>query len=207
MLTAVDKDGNTIAHYAAKSGNLSVLKAVTSGASVDVVNNLGNTPLAIAVVRNQPALVEAVIAAVKKDALKKFVNSANKQGETAFDIAARFGSRDVLDVLANAGAEYSIKDLILAAKSDHVAIAQWLVNQGLDVNAGGVMDVACPATRTGRYLITEGGLVSKHACVLCDAQLKKEALAKLTVGPKKDIPTIETEANCYPQPVDLLLVP
>ena len=206
-LAAVDKDGNAIAHYAAKSGNLSVLKAVTEGASIDVKNNLGNTPLAIAVVRNQPALVEAVIAAVKKGDRKVFVNSANKQGETAFNIAAHFGSRDVLDALAAAGAEYGTKDLVLAEKADHVAIAQWLINQGLDVNAVGVMDDACPATRTGRYLISEGGLVSKHACVLCDDGLKKKALEKLVVGPKKSVSTKECEANCQPQPIDELLVP
>lgn len=206
-LTATDKDGNAIIHYVAKSGNLSVLKVVTAGASVDVKNNLGNTPLAIAVVRNQPALVEAVIAAVEKSGRKAFVNSANNQDETAFDIAAHFGSRDVLDALAAAGAEYGTKDLVLAEKADHVAIAQWLVNQGLDVNAEGVMDDACPATRTGRYLISEGGLVSKHACVLCDDKLKKDALEKLVVGPEKDASTKECEANCQPQPVDVLLVP
>lgn len=206
-LDATDKDQNAIVHYAAKSGNLSVLKAITSKASVNVQNANGDTPLSVAVVRNQSAIVEFLTAAVEENARKAFVNKANKQGYTAFDIAARVGSRDVLDALAAAGAEYGTKDLVLAEKADHVAIAQWLINQGLDVNAAGVMDDACPATRTGRYLISEGGLVSKHACVLCDDELKKEALQNLVVGPKKSVSTKECEANCQPQPIDVLLVP
>lgn len=196
-LSAADKDGNAIIHYAAKSGNMSVLKAIVAGATVNVKNACGNTPLAIAVVRNQPAVVEFLVNAVAEGDRSAFVDSANGEGETAFNIAAKFGSRDVLDTLASAGASYSTKDLILAEKSDHVAIAQWLVNQGLDVNAEGVMAAACPATQTGRYLIGEGGVCAGHSCDTCEPKSSDEtAPAEPKAG-----------CSCKPVPVDVLLVP
>ena len=197
-LNAVDADGNTIVHYAAKSGNLSVLKAVVAGAPVNVKNACGNTPLAIAVVRNQPAVVEFLVGAVAEAERPAFVNSKNNDGDTAFDIAAQVGSRDVLDALAAAGAAYSTKDLILAEKADNLAVAQWLVNQGLDVNADGVMNAACPATLTGRYLIHEGGVDAGHACDACKPP-KKDA--------NKANSTNKAKCTCKPVPVDVLLVP
>lgn len=197
-LSATDKDGNAVIHYAAKSGNISVLRAIVAGAAVNVKNACGNTPLAIAVVRNQPAVVEFLVHAVAEESRTAFVDSANNEGETAFNIAAKFGSRDVLDVLSAAGATYSTKDLIIAEKADHVAVAQWLVNQGLDVNAEGVMAAACPATQTGRYLVSEGGVCAGHACDIC----------KPKHDDKEGVPA-ETKANCSckPVPVDVLLVP
>lgn len=209
-LKATDKDGNAIVHYAAKSGNISVLRAITVGAPINVKNNCGNTPLAIAVVRNQPAIVE-FIASVFEDAddRAEFVNSVNEKGDTAFDIAARFGSRDVLDALAAAGATYGTKDLVIAEEADHVAIAQWLVMQGLDVNAEGVMAAACPKTFTGRYLIHEGGVhVKNHACAKCsegDADGVADA-GKSKVGSGNGNGN-GGECKCVPVPVDVLLVP
>lgn len=116
--------------------------------------------------RNQAALVEVVTGLVAEGDRAEFVNRVDKQGLTAFGLAAKTGARDVLDALAAAGASYSEKDLILAELGDHVAIAQWLVGKGADVNAEGVMAVACPATATGRYLVHEGG-VGDHACATC----------------------------------------
>ena len=167
-LVAVDKDGNAIVHYAAKSGNLTVLKVVTATAPVNVKNNDGDTPLAIAVKRNQAAVVEFITAAEPEKTREAFVNSKNAKGETAFDVAAICGSRDVLDALAKAGATYGAHDLAYAGKFDHVAIAQWLVNQGVDVNAPGVMDDVCPLTQTGRYLFGEGAIATGHTCEVCN---------------------------------------
>lgn len=170
---AKDADGNAIVHYAAKSGNLAVLKAIVAKTGVEVTNNNGCTPLMIAVSRNQPAIVDAVIAAASEGSRKSFVNAKNKAGDTAFDVAAKCGSRDVLDSLANAGAVYGPNDLAIACENDHVAIAQWLVNQGLDVNANGVMNKACPITRTGRYLAAEGGVDVGHVCDACKPPAQK----------------------------------
>ena len=199
-LDAVDADGNAIMHYAAKSGNLSVLKAVAAGAPVNVKNACGNTPLAVAVVRNQPAVVEFLVGAVAEADRQAFVNSENNDGDTAFNIAAKFGSRDVLDALAAAGATYSSKDLILAEKADNIAVAQWLVNQGLDVNAEGVMAAACPSTLTGRYLVREGGVDVGHACDACKPPERDAAEGDAESADKPG-------CACKPVPVDVLLVP
>lgn len=201
-LTAADKDGNAIIHYAAKAGNLSVLKVVTAGAPVNVKNCRGCTPLSVAVVRNQAPIVEFLVAAVDEGERAEFVNSRNADDDSAFDIAAKFGSRDVLDALAKAGAEYGTKDLLIAEREDHVAIAQWLVNQGQDVNAEGVMAAACPVTLTGRYLIAQGGVAQDHVCKRChpeeDAEKDAEKAEKAGVSDKVD-------AIAYP--VDVLLRP
>lgn len=88
-----------------------------------------------------------------------------------------------MDPLAKGGASYSEADLILAEEGDHIAIAQWLVAQGVDVNADGVMSKACPETAVGRYLIHEGG-VGDHSCAVCKPEEKKPAQA---VEPQKKV--------------------
>lgn len=165
---ARDADGNSVLHYAVKSGSVSTVRAIGKVASADVVNKAGETPLFEAVRRNQAALVNVVVELIEKGGRASFVNKADKDGLTAFALAAKLGSRDVLESLALAGAIYSEKDLILAEEGNHLAIAQWLVTQGADVNAEGVMAKACPATATGRYLIHEGGVCAGHKCDACD---------------------------------------
>ena len=173
---ATDADGNAVLHYAVKSGSVSAVRAIAKAAPMAVVNAAGETPLFEAVKRNQEAMAQTVIDLVEKDDRAAFVNMADKSGLTAFARAAKIGARDVLDPLAKAGATYSERDLILAEEGDHVAVAQWLVAQGADVNAEGVMDKACPKTATGRYLIHEGG-VGNHACEACKPKEKKPEAA------------------------------
>lgn len=164
---ATDANGNTALHYAAKSGSIAAVRALAKVASVLAVNKDGETPLFAAVRRNQQAMARALIGVLKSKADQTaFVNRADKDGMTAFALAAKLGSHDVLDLLAEAGAAYSERDLVLAEEGDHLAVAQWLIAQGADVNAEGVMAKACPATATGRYLIREGG-VGSHACSVC----------------------------------------
>jgi len=163
---ATDADGNSLLHYAVKSGSIIAVKAIAGTASLEVTNNAGETPLFEAVRRNQTVMVQTVIGLIPTDRREAFVNAADKSGLTAIALAAKLGSRDVLDPLADAGARFSERELILAEEGDHLAVAQWLVAQGADVNAAGVMAKACPATATGRYLIGQGG-VCEHACDVC----------------------------------------
>lgn len=169
--TATDADGNSVLHYAVKSGSVSAVRAIAKAAPMAVANKAGETPLFEAVKRNQQAMVQTVIDLVAETDRAAFVNMKDNAGLTAFALAAKTGARDVLDPLAKAGAAYSEKDLILAEAGDHVAVAQWLVAQGADVNADGVMAKACPATATGRYLIHAGG-VGDHACEACKPEPK-----------------------------------
>ena len=180
---ATDADGNAVLHYAVKSGSVSAVRAIAKAAPMTVVNAAGETPLFEAVKRNQQTMAQTVIDLVEKDGRAAFVNTADKSGLTAFALAAKIGARDVLEPLAKAGATYSEKDLILAEEGDHVAVAQWLVAQGADVNAEGVMAKACPKTATGRYLIHEGG-VGSHVCETCKPPEEKPAAA---VEPQKKV--------------------
>lgn len=172
-LSSVDKAGNTIMHYAAKSGNLSVLKAVTAGSPVNVKNTAGDTPLAIAVKRNQAAVVAFIIAAESKETRTAFVNCANNAGDTAFDVAATCGARDVLDTLVEAGATYGEKDLLLAAAKNNLGVTQWLVNHAVDVNGKDVASTALCGTKTKQYLVHEGLVVpTPCACAVCEKARK-----------------------------------
>ncbi len=181
--TVTDATGNTVLHYAVKSGSVAAVRAIAKVASMTIANDAGETPLFEAVKRNQQAMVQTVIDLVDEKVREAFVNTTNKCGLTAFALAAKIGARDVLDPLAKGGASYSEADLILAEEGDHIAIAQWLVAQGVDVNADGVMSKACPETAVGRYLIHEGG-VGDHACAVCKPEEKKPAQ---TVEPQKKV--------------------
>ena len=151
-LTPVDVNGDTALHYAVRRGNLAVVKAMLVKNGVNSVNKAGETPLFIAVRRNQAPVVSALIAA------KADVSVKNAKGNTAMDTACLAGSRDVLDFLADAGAEYGSEQLKIAAAKDRLAVAQWLVGKGVDVNAPGVMDATVCKSDTQRYLVHEGGI-------------------------------------------------
>lgn len=152
-LDVVDADGNTALHYAVRRGNLAVVKATLAANDVNKVNKAGETALFFAVRKNQQALVSALIAA------KVDVSIKNSKGQTAFDAACLAGSRDVLDVLADAGAVYGPEQLIIAASKDRLAVAQWLIGKGVDVNAPGVMEATTCKTDTQCYLVHEGGIL------------------------------------------------
>ena len=149
--SAVDADGNGVLHYAVRRGNISVLKAMLSKADVNAKNKAGETALFDAARSNQPALVDMLVEA------KVDVSVCAANGESAFDAACRAGSRDVLDKLADAGSEYGPKQLIIAAECDRLAVAQWLVARGVDVNAPGVMEAAKDSEAVKCFLVREGG--------------------------------------------------
>lgn len=167
-VSATDNEGNSVMHYAVRGGNILAVKALAAGTTVTTANKRGVTPLFIAAVRNQTAMVEALLACVEDEAARAaYANMADTDGMTAFNLAVAASSRDVLDALAAAGATYSSADLSVAAKKDHLAVAQWLIANSVDVNAGDTMEVACPTTATARYLATEGGINKHAACPKC----------------------------------------
>ena len=90
----------------------------------------------------------------------------------------------VLDVLAAAGSEYAVANLVEAAIADRVAVAEWLVGHGVDVNGNGVMAAAFGKpddddTATYKYLVSQGGLALKRTPKCC-----KELRAKLAEAEK-----------------------
>jgi len=163
-LDPVDANGDTALHYAVRRGNLSVVKAMLAKNGVDKANKSGETALFIAVRRNQASVAAALVAA------KADVSVKNAKGMTAMDAACLAGSRDVLDVLADAGAEFGPAQLALAAAKDRLAVAQWLVGKGVDVNAPGVMDATTCRTATRCYLVHEGGVLKPCDCECCNGR-------------------------------------
>src|SRR5688572_23088792 len=84
-LQARDVDGNTALHWAALNGDASLVKVLLKrGASPDITNNVGATPLLYAVgnVDSVRALLEAGAAGT--------VNKASKFGTTPLVAAARY---------------------------------------------------------------------------------------------------------------------
>jgi len=187
----VDANGNTALHYAMRSGNLSVVKAIFSQVDPKAVNAKGETALFSALRRNQAGAAKFLIELFKgKDdeqtaaTRKAFVCLKNADGKDAFTVACESNARDVLDVLASAGAEYGTANLIEAARANRVTIAEWLVEHGADVNAEGVMAAAFGSpdaddTATYKYLVREGGVALKRTPKCC-----KEIRAKLADAEK-----------------------
>ena len=182
----VDADNNTALHYAMRSGNLSVVRAIFSQIDPKAVNAKGETALFSALRRNQAGAAKFLITLFRgKDdkqtaaIRKEFVDLKNAAGKDAFTVACESNARDVLDVLASAGAEYGTANLIEAAGANRVTIAQWLVEHGADVNAEGVMAAAFGSpddddTATYKYLVRQGGVALKRTPKCC-----KETRAKL----------------------------
>ena len=166
-LDPVDAVGDTALHYAVTRGNLSVVNAMLKKNDVDKVNKAGESALFIAVRKNQAAVAAALVKA------KADVSIKNAKGQTAMDAACLAGSRDVLDVLADAGAEYGPAQLAYAARTDHLAVAQWLVGKGVDVNALGVMGATICMSDTQCYLVHEGGI--KVPCTDPDCRCRAKA--------------------------------
>ena len=186
----VDANNNTALHYAMRSGNLSVVKAVFSQIDPKVVNTKGETALFSAVRRNQAGAAKFLIALFKGEddvqtatIRKAFVGIKNVAGKDAFAVACESNARDVLDVLAAAGAEYGTANLIEAAGANRVTIAQWLVEHGADVNAEGVMAAAFGSpddddTATYKYLVRQGGVALERTPKCCNETRKMLADAE-----------------------------
>ncbi|MBR7180679.1 MAG: ankyrin repeat domain-containing protein [Kiritimatiellae bacterium] len=190
--SVVDANGNTVLHYAMRSGNLVAVKAVFDMAGAMAVNSKGETALFSAARRRQAAAAKFLIDLVKGTndvetaALRKrFASVKNKAGDDAFAVACKVQACDVLDVLAAAGAEYAVADLVEAAAADNLAVARWLVSHGVDVNGKGVMKAAFGKaddedTATYKYLVSQGGIALKRTPKCC-----KELRAKLAETEKK----------------------
>lgn len=209
-----DADGNTALHYAMKNGNLAVARALAQSVDVAAVNKKGETALFTAVRRNQAKPVEFLVNLVKADddkataaARKAFVDMKNVNGEDAFTAACRADVNMVLDVLFAAGAEFGTSHLVEAAGANRIAIVQWLVEHGADVNADGVMAAAFgspedEATESYKYLVAEGGIALKRTPKCCKETRKtleksQEEVAELKkqLEEKKDGSHAEVTGN------------
>ena len=201
LQTVTDANGNTALHYAMKNGNLAVARVLAKAVDVTAVNKKGETALFTAVRRNQAKPVEFLINLIKaKDdaetaaARKAFVSLKNLAGEDAFTVSCRADMHMVLSPLFAVGAEFNTSHLVEAASANRIAIAQWLVEHGADVNADGVMAAAFGSpdgedTVTYKYLVREGGVALERTPKCCKETreaLKKCEEAKKAASCKKE---------------------
>ncbi|KAM4652815.1 B-cell lymphoma 3 protein [Discoglossus pictus] len=100
--TQSDEDGDTALHIAVVHENISAAgKVITlllhGGMSLDILNNLRQTPLHLAVITDQPALVSILLAHGSSPQIP------DRNGQTCVHLACEYASAGSLEVLLKAG--------------------------------------------------------------------------------------------------------
>ena len=159
-MKVADGNGDTVLHYAVERGNLILVNKVASAVDPKSVNKAGETALFTAVKRNQLQVAKFLLAMFADEkARKEYVGIKNAAGLTAFGYACTVNAHMLLDTLSQAGAEFNEENLALAVVNNCVGAAQWLVEQGLDVNDPKVLEAVKTMqghNETLDYLIGEG---------------------------------------------------
>lgn len=131
-------DGTTALHWAVRADDLETTDLlIRAGANVSAANREGATPLLLASINGNAAMLEKLIkAGVNPNA------PLTKDGDTALMMAARTGKTDAIKVLLDLGANVNAKEswgettaLMWAVSERHPAAVKILVERGADVNA------------------------------------------------------------------------
>jgi ankyrin repeat protein len=153
-LSAVDTDGSTALHWAVRRDDLETANLlITGGANVKTANRYGVTPLSLACLNGNAAMIEALLKAGADP------NSALPGEESALMTASRTGRVDAVKVLIAHGANVNFKEskrgqtaLMWAAAEGNTATLEELVEHGADMHAatkGGLTPLLF-AVREGR---------------------------------------------------------
>jgi ankyrin repeat protein len=137
-VNAPQVDGTTALHWAVRLDDLDTADLlIRAGAKVSVANREGVTPLQLAALNGNAAMIEKL---VKAGADPNAPLSAS--GDTALMLAARTGTTDAIKVLLETGANVNAKEtwggttpLMFAASERHPAAVRMLIERGADVSA------------------------------------------------------------------------
>jgi ankyrin repeat protein len=153
-LSAADPDGSTALHWAVRRDDVDTAGLlIRNGANVKTANRYGVTPLSLACVNGNAAMIESLLKAGADP------NAALPGGETPLMTAARTGKVDAVKVLIAHGADVNYKEskrgqtaLMWAAADGNTAVVEELVERGADMRArtkGGLTPLLF-AVREGR---------------------------------------------------------
>ena len=131
-------DGTTALHWAVEADDLELTDLlIRAGAHVSAANKAGATPLLLATINGNSALIERLIAA-GADPNAPLTKSA----DTALMMASRTGKIEAVKVLVDHGARVNAKEtwggttaLMWAVSERHSDVAKLLIDHGADVNA------------------------------------------------------------------------
>jgi uncharacterized protein len=135
-VNAVEADGMTALHWAARSNDMDTLQLLLrSGANAKAANRYGVTPLSLAATNGNAPMIEALIRAGADP------NAALPEGETVLMTAARTGNVGAVKALVAHGANVNAKEswqeqtaLMFAASENNAAAVKALVEAGADMN-------------------------------------------------------------------------
>ncbi|XP_029959243.1 B-cell lymphoma 3 protein homolog [Salarias fasciatus] len=146
MATRQDEDGDTALHIAVVQGELGIVcklihLLLLADRSLDIYNNLRQTPLHLAVITKQPNMVEALLRAGAEP------SALDRNGQTALHLCCEYDQRDCLSVVLALSMSSScleirnyegLSPLHLAVLQGRKDLARLLLDAGADINA---MDV------------------------------------------------------------------
>lgn len=134
---AVDAEGSTALHYAARNRNLPIAdQLLAAGAPVKASNRYNITPLSLACDNGDAPMIEHLLKAGADP------NSNSEEGQTALMVAALAGNPDAVKLLLAHGAKVNDAEpvrgqtaLMWAASRGNTSAAEMLVEFGADVRA------------------------------------------------------------------------
>src|SRR5580658_4169649 len=131
-------DGTTALHWAVRADDMETAELlIRAGANVSAANRSGATPMLLASINGNAAMIEKLIQAGADP------NAAlTKTGDRALMMTARTGKTGAVAVLLDHGAQVNAKEswgdttaLMWAVSEHHPAVVELLIDRGADVNA------------------------------------------------------------------------
>ena len=131
-------DGTTALHWAVRWDDLETAEMlIHAGANVSAANRAGATPMQLAALNGNAAMIEELIKAGADPNIPQA-----PYGDTALMMASRTGKTDAINVLLDHGAQVNTKEtwggttaLMWAVSERHPAAVKLLIDRGADVNA------------------------------------------------------------------------